>query len=119
MPISTEASRASRAISIATATGGSTLPSPAPSFTGLGRLRLPRAPALVIGLAREARVGRGRHAHAHLALAVPLHHGLARAAVLLAPHQHQLVAHVDAGIDDAEREAAALVVAVAREHGEA
>src|SRR6266480_2897847 len=83
------------------------------------RSALPRAPALVIGLARRPRVrGRG-DLHPHLELAVRLDGGLAGPAVLFAPDECQNVPDLDVRVDDTERQRRALVVAVAAEHGEA
>src|SRR5262249_36774196 len=61
-----------------------------------------RAPALVIALARGAREWRRRHFHADLELAVRLDGGLAGTAVLLAPHERQLVTDLDLRVDDPE-----------------
>src|SRR5262245_64087883 len=79
--------------------------------------RLPRAPALVIGLARLLAVGRRADHHADLRLLVALDRGLLGAAVLLAPHQGQLGAGLGVLLlDEAEGQHLALVPAVAREH---
>src|SRR6266480_2803929 len=83
------------------------------------RSALPRAPALVIGLARRPRVrGRG-DSHPHLELAVRLDGGLAGPAVLFAPDECQNVPDLDVRVDDTKRQRRALVVAVAAEHGKA
>src|SRR5579875_2160254 len=76
----------------------------------------PRAPALVVSLARVPRIGHRGDLHPHLELFVALDGGLLRAAVLLAPDEREHIADVDVGIDDAQRERAALVEAVAAEH---
>src|SRR5207244_8619226 len=82
------------------------------------RSGLPRAPALVIGLACRAGVRGWGHCHADLELPVRLHRGLAGPAVLFAPDERQHVPDLDVRIHDTEGQSGALVVAVAAEHGE-
>src|SRR6478609_9407152 len=76
------------------------------------------APALVVSGLRLLGVGCRADDGADLGLLVALHRGLLAAAVLLAPYQLHFRAERNVGIDDAEREHRALVVAVAAEHVE-
>src|SRR5687768_9361580 len=79
-------------------------------------LNLTRAPALMVRLTSVARIWHGRDFDADLALLVALDRGLPGPAVLLAPDQGEHIAFVDVRVDDAQRQAAAFVVAVAGEH---
>src|SRR5699024_6760244 len=73
------------------------------------------APAALVGLASDRRVGRGAHDGAHLQLLVRLDRGLLAAAVGLAPDDRDLGALRDVAIDGGEGEAALLVRGDARE----
>src|SRR6266850_7411694 len=77
------------------------------------------APALVVGGLRLLGVGRRADDSADLRLPVPLDRGLLRAAAFLAPEELELGAERNVGVDDAQREHGALVVAVAAEHVDA
>src|SRR5690606_19933356 len=91
-----------------------------PGATASSGLDLPgAAPAALVLLANDLRVRHRAHDRANADLLVALDGRLPRAAVLLAPHERDLVADLDIRIDGAERQHRALVVAVACERREA
>src|SRR5690606_36474143 len=91
-----------------------------PGATASSGLDLARAaPAALVLLANDLRVRDRAHDRANADLLVAFDGRLLRAAVLLAPHERDLVADLDIRIDGAERQHRALVVAVAGEHREA
>src|SRR2546421_2357462 len=78
-----------------------------------------RTPALFVGFTHHAAVGRGAHDGTHFDLPVGLDRGLARAAVLLSPHDPQLGAERNVRAYRGEAQSLLLVVAVAGEHRQA
>src|SRR6266853_2821331 len=78
-----------------------------------------RTPALLVGFTHHAAVGRGAHDGTHFDLPVGLDRGLARAAVLLSPHDPQLGAERNIRAYRGKAESLLLVVAVAGEHRQA
>src|SRR5207245_11688901 len=76
----------------------------------------PRAPAALVGFARQTAVRDGTHDDPHLGLPVRLDRGLARTAVLLSPHHLELGADGNLRAHRGEAQRLLLVVAVACEH---
>src|SRR5437762_12375026 len=74
----------------------------------------PRAPAALVGFARQTAVRDGTHDDPHLALPVGLDRCLARTAVLLSPYYPQLGADGDLSAHRGEAQRLLLVLAVAR-----
>ena len=77
------------------------------------------APAFVIAFARASGVGDRGDLDPNLELAVALDGGLLGTAIFLAPYQGKFVTEIDVRVDHAQRQPAALVVAVAAEHRKA